>query len=113
MKGRHAKLIDQMHDSVCEERWGQAHLDAFFGRNCSKGTQGRAIASMTRALAEYADAHEKMFECPIGDDHVLRPHWADMVRAVRGMLNGETGNLDCGTMDRLLCDMLRAERFEP
>jgi len=56
------------------------------------------IALLWRGIVEYARRHERRFESPIGEDYVLGPHWLDMCRAFRGLLDGETGRLDCGTL---------------
>lgn len=72
----------------------------------------RAIVDMIYALARYADDHHGRYESGIGQDGVLGADWAQAVNAVRGLLNGETGRLDCGTVDGLLCKMLELEGVE-
>lgn len=71
-----------------------------------------AIVGMVNAAADYADQHEAKFETKIGDDGVLGPHWQAIVNGIRGLLDGECGRLDCGTVNSLLCEMLRREEFE-
>lgn len=38
---------------------------------------------------------------------------AELCRAARGLLNMETGRLDCATLDRFYCDVLRECGEEP
>ena len=58
-----------------------------------------AIVGMYHSLYDYAGAHQEMYDSPIGEDYVLGPCFADMVRGLLGLLNGETGTLDCGEWD--------------
>ena len=43
--------------------------------------------------------HKARFESAIGEDYVLGPQWQAIGEGLRGLLNGETGRLDCGTLD--------------
>lgn len=58
-----------------------------------------ALVCLMHGLSEYADAHRRAYESAIGDDGVLGEHWRDIVASVVGLLNGEAGRLDCGTLD--------------
>lgn len=59
-----------------------------------------AIVFMLKGWAEYADAHAIRYEGdPIGTDGVLGEHWEAIGKGILGLLNGETGRLDCGTID--------------
>ena len=64
-----------------------------------------------QCLAQMAQLYQERFDCLIGTDYVLGEYWLDMLRGLRGMLNGETGSLDCGGMDGLLCDLARENGF--
>lgn len=46
-------------------------------------------------------------------DGYLEPHLVDMVNGARGMLNMDSGRLDCGTLDGHYCNALRALGVEP
>lgn len=70
------------------------------------------IGKLIEGAAAYADDHHDKFGSRIGDDGVLGEHWADILRGVRGLLNGDCGNLDCGTVDALIVRMLNAEGFD-
>lgn len=71
-----------------------------------------AIVHMLEAWARYADDHRARYESPIGEDYVLGPEWRDIGLGIRGLLNGETGRLDCGTLDGFILDTLKAEGIE-
>jgi hypothetical protein len=60
----------------------------------------------------YADAHAERFESSIGDDYVLGPIWERMGRTIGELLNGETGRLDCGTIDGMIRDVLERNGFK-
>ena len=58
-----------------------------------------AIVNLYRAMAEYADAHRKQYELTISEDRYIGDAWHQIGRGLIGLLNGETGRLDCGTLD--------------
>lgn len=70
------------------------------------------IVYMIRGLAAVADQHMRSYESRIGEDGVLGEAWVDSVRNVRTLLNGGCWRLDCGTLDSLLCAMLKLEGEE-
>ena len=72
----------------------------------------RAIVSGCKALSEYRATHAARHCAPIGEDHFLGPVWLAWARAIRALLNGETGRLDCGTIDQFLCDEYLAAGFD-
>lgn len=72
----------------------------------------RAIRSMYAFLEEYADATRKRFRGPVGYDCVLGPAWLDMAKGLLSLLNGETGRFDCGTIDRMVRALAKANGFE-
>lgn len=57
------------------------------------------IVRMREALVAYAREHETRWGSKIGDDYVIGEFWVQMSRGYLGLLNGETGRLDCGTLD--------------
>lgn len=71
------------------------------------------IVGLCLSWAAYADAHRARYESGIGDDGVLGAEWEAIGSAIRGLLNGECGRLDCGTLDAFLHDTLHAEGFDP
>jgi hypothetical protein len=60
----------------------------------------------------YADAHAERFGSPLAEDYVLGESWREAVRGLRGLLNGELGRLDGGTLDRAILVMYQAAGFE-
>lgn len=117
--GKHAELVKESLDKVRRNAhgvggaWARQHLEAWSAHRLQDSQRvKRPIVAMILACADYADAHEKRFESGIGEDGVLGLEWESMVKAVRGLLNGELGGLDGGTLDSLLCRMLEAEGFE-
>jgi hypothetical protein len=70
-----------------------------------------AIVGMLNAWLEYEITQTTRYQSEIGADYVLGPAWEAMGHAIRGLLNGETGRLDCGTIDGIICNRLRAQGF--
>ena len=75
-------------------------------------SQESSIAQMLRAWENYAKAHAKRFESRIGEDYVLGPAWQDIGLGLRALLNGESGRLDCGTLDAFILDTLSDNGFD-
>ena len=94
-----------------ESGWQRRHLEAFEAwRGRSKHES--AVAAMVKGWLEYADAHRERFESTIGEDGVLGPEWAAIGRGLLGLLNGETGRFDCGTLDAIIANALAGEGFD-
>lgn len=74
-------------------------------RNPQPGFE-HAVVTLYRGLAEYADANQKRYGDKIGDDGVLGEYWHWLGEALIGLLNGETGRLDCGTLERQIRDLI-------
>lgn len=73
---------------------------------------GRALIKLLAAWEEYADAHQDRFGDGIGDDYVLGPYWANVGLAIKRLLDGETGGLDCGSIDRRVSEQIEAAGFK-
>jgi len=71
------------------------------------------MVSMIKSWLAYADWHKGRHQSKIGDDGVLGMEWARIGCALRGLLNGECGRLDCGTLDHVIVSALEAEEFDP
>jgi len=71
-----------------------------------------AIVKMLHFWEMYATEHQKRWESPIGEDYVLGVYWKDMGLSLRGLLNGETGRLDCGTLDAFILETMRENGVE-
>ncbi len=58
------------------------------------------IVAIRSGLLQYAIEYGERFEgCEIGKDYVIGAAWLEMARGYLGLLNHETGRLDCGTLD--------------
>jgi hypothetical protein len=75
--------------------WQGRHNDAI---TMPRGFESPIVA-IFGALESYARQHARRFESSIAEDSYLGPVWFTMARALLDLLNGETGGLDCGTID--------------
>ena len=100
-------LAEACEDSSSKGRRNSAETIMGYSTACEFDTP---IGEMLRALAKYADHHAKRFG-PLGDDYFLGAAWLDCIKGVRAMLNGETGRLDCGDVDRAIIDVAKAAGF--
>ncbi|GAC1496209.1 MAG: hypothetical protein NVS1B2_16170 [Vulcanimicrobiaceae bacterium] len=76
--------------------WAERHNAAM--RDPREGFEDALVGALT-AWNKYAAAHLARYESPIGEDYVLGPAWIQWGNALRTILNGETGRLDCGSID--------------
>ena len=110
----HRDLINRMMmktagKSFGANQWGERHRAAFA---CPNQSPERGIVQIINAAADYADWHKERYESGIGEDGFLGSAWEQIIRACLTLLNGECGNLDCGTTDGLLRSMLELEGFK-
>ena len=66
------------------------------------------MVKMLKGWQQYATAHHSRFGSAIGEDYVLGPQWQAIGEGLIGLLNGETGRLDCGTLDAFIRDTMEA-----
>jgi len=90
-------------------RWRERHAAAL----AYPTKHEKAILGLLRGWLVYADEHKERFEGEIGEDYFLGPAWAVIGGNIRTLLNGETGRLDCGTLDGVLCDTLTNQNYSP
>lgn len=109
MRPVHAALCDACEESAARGR--QTSAETVLGYSTSGGFD-TAIGQMLRALALYADSHLARFESPITQNYYIGPEWRRSLSAVRALLNGETGSLDCGDVDHAILVMFKAAGFE-
>ena len=95
------------HESV--PGYWQRHEDAL---NHPRGVE-LPIAYMLGAWLLYADIHRERYRSGIGEDGVLGLEWAKIGAAIRGLLNGDCGRIDCGAVDAVICDTLKDEGIDP
>ncbi len=102
----HTRLIEMANNRAWGDKsWGVRHITAW-------ERDRHPIRDMIVALAMYADGHQEEFRNPLGEDGVLGPAWRQAVTGVRQLLNGNLGQLDAGTLDRMLVGMLEKEGFD-
>ena|ERR1700690_2808897 len=89
--------------------WQDRHDDAVIQAGQSRIPKPfeSSVARMLGDWAQYAADHKARYESLIGEDGVLGPNWEDIGIALRGLLNGETGRLYCGTLDGFIMDTMR------
>lgn len=58
-----------------------------------------SLESILGGLSDYADAHKARYGTPIGADYYISEQWTTTANGLLGLLNGETGRIDCGTFD--------------
>jgi hypothetical protein len=90
--------------------WAQAHTMAI---GCPRDGYEKALVEMLSGWLRYADAVQDTWGAGVGKDYVLGPCWAQIGAGLRGLLNGDIGRMDGGTLDGLLCRTLEAEGFDP
>jgi hypothetical protein len=88
--------------------WDMRHNSALHLGNGAANTTTHegAIVNMLRGWENYAKAHAKRFESPIGEDYVLGPAWQQVGEGIRALLNGVTDRLDCGTVDGFILNTM-------
>jgi hypothetical protein len=70
------------------------------------------IVRMLLYWSKYADEHRKRYEADIHTaDPLIGDSWVEIGQGIRKLLNGETGNLDCGTLDAFILRTLEENGF--
>lgn len=89
--------------------WKDRHYSAILN---PKGFE-KPIANMLTAWIDYAVAHQDCYGSEIGDDPVLGEQWEIIGRALNRLLNGDTGNIDCGSVNHIILTNLAAQGWNP
>lgn len=63
---------------------------------------GASVFNMVKACESYARAHRTFIGSDLADDAVLGPCFASVVDGILGLLNGELGKHDGGTLWNML-----------
>lgn len=71
--------------------------------------RGNPIPEGVKAWVKYAEGYKSYL---LSEDAVLGPAWYDWGKGLRGLLNGDLGDLDAGTIDCLIHDTLIKQGFE-
>ena len=92
--------------------WAIRHFMAWEFGDASSGQGEKRMEAIIRdsiiAWARYGEQHWVLYHSHIGKDGVLGVAFKAMGNALRDMLNGNTGRLDCGTLDKLILDIAKA-----
>lgn len=88
--------------------WQARHVEAM--RNPIKGE--KPIVQTLDALKDYAFWHKVRYDSLIGEDGVLGQYWADIANGLIGLLNGETGRLDCGLIDGQIRELAKVNEVD-
>lgn len=73
---------------------------------------GDILDRMATLTTYYAAAYRVRFGDEVGEDYVLGPAVESILLGLLGLLNGPTGAVDCGTLDRLLRETGAAAKIE-
>jgi hypothetical protein len=95
-------------DRPGENGWRGRHHRAIVLPNAIE----RPIVLMLEGWYDYAVQHRVRFDSKIGDDGFLGQHWEAIGDALRALLNGDCGRLDCGTVDAFLLDTMADNSVE-
>jgi len=64
------------------------------------------LVKMLKGWQEYAMVHKREYDSLIGEDGVLGLEWEAIGDSLRGILNGQAGRLDCGTLDSFILNTM-------
>ncbi len=102
MTGKCKKIIICHFHDWPEERWAVNHANACqYPQDTEKGTWFLINAFADLADGYFATSHGSK----LGQDGYFAKHAQDLIEAMRAYLNFDVGRFDCGTLDRLICDL--------
>jgi hypothetical protein len=90
--------------------WQTRHFGAI---TAPKSEFEKALVEMLSGWLRYAASHAQQYESGIGEDGVLGAYWAQIGAGLRGLLNGELGRFDGGTLDSVLAGTLEEQNVDP
>jgi hypothetical protein len=95
-------------DTQSNSQWKYQHNKAIHEAlsDYSESNRETGVVRMLVGWQEYARDHKTRFESAIGEDYILGVAWQEIGEALRTLLNGETGRLDCGTVDGFILDTM-------
>lgn len=97
------QLYQAVDKGVLKTGWDERHNSALSN---PKGPE-IPITTLLLGLEDYMHSYSVRFNTEIYEDGVLGDGVIDIVKGIRTLLNGETGRLDCGTIDARLVEILR------
>lgn len=100
LRGRLLKLLQKADAAKGVQCWRYRHVDAFVGIT---SPYVLLLCALERQLEI---ATNNWGHTPIGQDTVLGQNYAEIIRGLRGLLNGDVGRrMDPGELDGYLCDL--------
>lgn len=93
--------------------WKERHWAAVTSARIITDTAEASIVLALMAWNNYATAYQQRFDAKIGENYMHGPAWARWGFAIRELLTGETGRLDAGTLDSIICHNLIEQGFNP
>ena len=103
------EALESKAETVYRASWETQHRAAM--HRPRRGFESCIVDTLS-AIQHYCTAHRRRYGESIAYDYVLREGVIDMVRGLRVLLSGETGRLDRGTVDGMLCGMLKSFGLE-
>ena len=89
--------------------WKERHLKAVANpRHIAEGP----LLYMIQGWIDYAASHKSRFGSEVGEDYVLGDEWFAIGMALLGLLNGDLGRLDGGTLDTIIRDNLIEQGYD-
>ena len=85
--------------------WADRHLEAF---ETPRAGFESALVHLVKGLREYAQAHLDAYDSPIGEDYVIGDEWENIAHGIHGLLTGEHGRLDGGSLSLAIMQELKA-----
>lgn len=86
------------------------HRAALDGRYTAP--QGAALRKLLEGWIEYAAAYQADLGSDISDDGVLGDEWLAIGRAINGLLNGDSGGWDCGSIHSNIRDAIESRGWK-
>jgi hypothetical protein len=81
--------------------WAERHCRALGN---PKGIEA-AIVGLLDAWVLYANCYRDRYESDIQNDYVIGEAWSTVADGILGLLDGELGRLDAGTIDSVIRDL--------
>ena len=108
-KGPAEKALQKhMTRSIRKATSGDLQLARFVSEASNVKTFSGWTLSILIGAAIYADEHLKRYGSNLGEDQVLGEAFRELLTGVHGLLNGETGGADCGTISHMIDAVLEA-----
>lgn len=93
--------------------WQERHNAAIArAETTERNAHSTAFLKMFDGWVAYGETHKVEFGRLIGDDHFLGPVWLEIGKNLAQLLNGDTGQLDSGTLDAAIRNYATQQGFD-